>query len=109
MPECPVCGDKGLVRVRFESGEPDRFGICLCEWGERLRVARNGRHATNPLWQAVAAQRGIPLEAVVPLESLYDPEELAPLFPALAPPAPPAETLEAALIAAGRTRRRGRR
>jgi hypothetical protein len=103
---CAVCNDKGLVRVRYKSREPDAYGLCLCPTGRGLYDTTNARHVTNPLWHAVAAQRGIPIDAVVPIETLYDDAELAAMFPTRAPEAhQPA--LEDALIAVGKTKRRG--
>jgi hypothetical protein len=101
---CPVCNDKGLSRVCYRNGEPDDFAICLCDAGRVLRTTRNARRTTNPLWHAVAAQRQIPIDAVHPLEDLYDAAELAVLFPYGTAPAR-ADTLNA-LIAVGKTKRK---
>lgn len=37
------CGDKGLLRIRYESGEPDDLAICTCRHGQYYR-ATYARH-----------------------------------------------------------------
>lgn len=35
---CPCCGDLGLIRVNYRSGEPFDIAICDCRHGEPFRI-----------------------------------------------------------------------
>jgi hypothetical protein len=75
---CPVCGDQGVLRVRYRDKSPDDFGVCLCAAGQALRVTKNARKDTDiPLWFLWAAQRGIPGARICRIEELLDRKELA--------------------------------
>ena len=73
---CPICGDCGVVRVRYRDGSPDDFGICLCAAGARLRRLRRVAQET-PLWQAWAARERVNPDAMAMVEELLDEAELA--------------------------------
>lgn len=73
---CPICGDRGVVRVRYRDGSPDDFGVCRCAAGERLRQLRRAAQVT-PLWQAWAARERVSPDAMVMAEDVLDEEELA--------------------------------
>ncbi len=34
---CPTCLNRGAVRVRYRSGEPDDLALCRCTLGRNLR------------------------------------------------------------------------
>jgi hypothetical protein len=76
---CPICGDKGLVRIRYHSGDPDDFGVCRCETGQWYRDDRNavGRPTGYPRWMIWAAQTQVPHERIALVEELLDDDELA--------------------------------
>ena len=76
---CPVCGDKGVVRIRFEDGSTDAFGVCRCEVGQRMRHQRNaiGKPCEVPLWHIWAAREQVPLDQIHMLEELVDERDLA--------------------------------
>lgn len=83
MTPCPVCGDKGVCRVRYHDGAPDDYGVCRCAAGQALRDDRNaGVHTGYPLWMAWAARRGINQEHVGMVEDLLGIEQLATIPPA---------------------------
>lgn len=104
---CPVCADKGLVRISYRSGEPDEFALCLCAAGAAWRNDRNAGRQTFPLWHLWAAREEVEQERVGPIEEFYESDELARMFPHLsAPAAAVASSLnENAVIEAVRQRR----
>lgn len=76
---CPLCGDKGVMRVRYHDGSPDAFGLCRCAIGLQMRSDRNavGRHTGIPLWWIWAAQAKVDHSQVFHVEELLDDQELA--------------------------------
>lgn len=75
---CPVCGDKGVVRVRYRDDSPDEFGVCLCAVGVVLRNDKNaGKRVGYPLWLPWAAREQVDLTRVLMVEQLLDDAELA--------------------------------
>lgn len=76
---CPVCGDKGVMRVRYHDDSPDAFGLCRCEVGLRLRSDKNavGRSTGMPLWWVWAAEHQVNHAQVFNVEELLSDEELA--------------------------------
>jgi hypothetical protein len=86
---CPVCGDKGLVRIRYEDGSPDDFGVCRCAVGQTMRNTRNGGRETGySLWEVWAAREQVDPKQICLVEDLLEPHELAripaPTAPAVA-------------------------
>jgi hypothetical protein len=71
---CPLCADRGLVRVRYHDGAVDDFGICLCLAGQRYRSDPNVGY---PMWQLWAAREQVDLAHVWMVEDLLDEAELA--------------------------------
>lgn len=104
MARCAVCGDKGLVRVKYHGGEPDEFALCLCASGMAWRNDQNTGRQTYPLWHVWAAREQVEHDRVGPIEDFYEPEEIAGMFPAPLP-SPRTELHENAIIAAVKTRR----
>jgi hypothetical protein len=100
---CQHCGDKGIIRLCYHSGDPDDFGICLCAAGQAWRVGENCGRKTNPLWHVWAAIKGIAHERIVMIEDWAEPEDIARMFPAYR--AAMSEPVDDVLLAAGRTRR----
>lgn len=84
---CPICGDRGIVRIRYRDKSPDAYGLCLCEVGERWRHAENAGRPTNPAWHLWAARRGIPHDQVFPVEELLEEHELETIPRSAASPA----------------------
>lgn len=102
---CQVCGDKGLVRQKYHSGEPDEFALCLCAAGQAWRNETNAGRQTFPLWHMWAAREQVAHERIGPIEDFYEPAEIARMFPGLTAPAAAAQLNENAIIAAVRTRK----
>lgn len=74
---CPLCDGKGVVRVKYESGEPDDFGVCVCGIGRQMLETRNaGRDTSFALWQVWAAKEQIDPETIFDLTDLLPPELL---------------------------------
>lgn len=75
---CQICGDRGVLRMRYRDGSPDDYGVCQCEPGQVLRNDRNADKATGySLWMLWAAARGITYERVCLIEELLEDAELA--------------------------------
>ena len=76
---CPVCADRGIARIRYHSGDPDDFGVCLCAAGRPYRSERNGAGDLTPygLWQVWAARAQVDPGRVFMIEELLDDAELA--------------------------------
>jgi hypothetical protein len=105
---CTVCGDKGIVKVCYEDGTPADYAVCLCPASAWYRSDVNaGKHTGSYGWQVWAAREQIQPDCVFGLEDVYEPSELATMVLA-ALKEPTAETREAALIAAGKTKKRTR-
>jgi hypothetical protein len=74
---CGMCGDKGIVRVRYESGESDDFGVCVCTVGRALLVTHNAW--TEPgiaLWEVWACREQVPVEQMFDLADLLPAQKL---------------------------------
>lgn len=69
---CPLCGDRGVIRVRYHDGSPDDFGICRCARGLELRAPSHG----YPLWWVWAARKRVAHERVFYVEELLEDDEL---------------------------------
>lgn len=76
---CPVCGDKGVVRVRYRDDSTDDFGVCLCGIGQGLRHDRNalGKALNYFLWHIWAAREQVELSRMFMVEELLTDDELA--------------------------------
>jgi hypothetical protein len=76
---CPVCGDRGVMRVRYQDGSLDDFGVCLCSAGMALRNDRNAvwKPLGYPLWHVWATREQVDLSRVLMVEQLLDEGELA--------------------------------
>lgn len=86
---CPICGDKGMVRVRYRGGEPDEYGVCRCAEGQHLRIVTGKRNGPGwPAWTWTAVARGIPFEQVFMVEDILDEEDLARIPTAPSPTEP---------------------
>jgi hypothetical protein len=70
---CPICVDRGIVRVRYRDGSPDDFGVCRCVMGLRYREERDG----CAVWMLWAAREQVPHEQVFLVEELLEDDELA--------------------------------
>lgn len=108
--DCPVCLDRGIVRVNWADA-PDDYAICICGTGLELRVDRNSKAGVYPLWHLWCAREGVSQDRVFLLEDVLTPEEIAARsIPADDPePPPPVLSRDDALLQAGRTRFAGRR
>jgi hypothetical protein len=102
---CATCADRGIVKANW-SNAPDDYAICLCDVGHVYRNDGNGGKRTGFCgWQIWASQNGIDPSRIFLLEEVLTPEELAdrgfqkPSKSRLA-------DREAALLAAGKARRR---
>lgn len=98
---CPHCGDKGMIRVPW-SDAPDDFAICLCAVGMLMRDDRNaGKRTGYALWQVWAYREQIDPSRVFLIEEILTPAELLERgFGAV-----PVANREAALLAAGKSKR----
>lgn len=85
MSPCPVCGDRGLVKVCYQDEkDPETtcdFAICLCAVGQRFRRQSELKpDGPFPLWRFWAAENGIDEARIDMLEEFYDDEELRARF-----------------------------
>lgn len=71
---CPLCHGKGIVRVRYEDGSPDEFGVCRCDVGQRLRLAKTavGKKASHALWHVWATREQVQPSRVAMVEELLE-------------------------------------
>jgi hypothetical protein len=68
---CSLCGDKGMVRVRYESGDTDDLAICRCPVGVRMRTTQNaGRETGYALWEVWASREQIDPDRIFLIEDL---------------------------------------
>jgi hypothetical protein len=74
---CPSCDGHGVFRIGYTDGSASDYAICLCDAGERMRIAKNHGIPVTPHWQIWAHRQGIALEQVAPMEDLLTDEELA--------------------------------
>jgi hypothetical protein len=83
---CPICHDKGIVRIRYENGAPDDFGVCRCQTGLTMRHARSavGRPVAHALWEVWAAREQVDHARIAMVEDLLTDADLA-RIPALEP------------------------
>lgn len=98
---CPVCAGKGLVRLNWADAA-EEYAVCLCDVGQALRSTQNYQAIVVPLWQVWAAREHVDPSRIVMLEDVLTVEELAERGFRVAPDA---DTREAALLAAGRSKR----
>jgi hypothetical protein len=103
---CSTCQDKGLVRVNWQDADPD-FAVCLCATGLSLRVDRNYTAAVSPRWHVWCAREQVDPSRVWMLEDILTPQELAERGFGVAPDVRVPDR-EAALLAAGKTRKGAR-
>lgn len=102
---CTTCGDKGLVRLPWtENPEEDQFALCLCAAGMVWRNDQNAGRTTYPLWMIWAAQNQVQHDRIVRVEDVLTPDELITRGLRVAPQTA-ATDREAALLAAGKTRK----
>lgn len=101
---CQVCADHGMVKLNW-SDAPTEYGICLCQIGRELRISRNVRSKVTPLWQVWAAREQVDPSLVWMLEDVLTPAELTELGFHGVVGEPSAESREAALMAAGKSKR----
>jgi hypothetical protein len=97
---CPVCADKGLVRLPWDDDAEPGIGVCLCAAGQALRVNRNMGREVLPLWRVWCAREQVDPARVYLLEDVLSAEELAEA--GLAQPKAAQQDREAALLAAAR-------
>lgn len=101
---CQSCADLGMIRVPWADA-PANFAICLCLAGLEMRQTRNANKETGfALWQVWAAREQVDPSRVFLLEEILTPAELAERGFAL-PAQPTALAREAALLAAGKSKR----
>jgi hypothetical protein len=101
---CEVCHDHGVVKLNWSDAPPE-YGICLCPFGLELRIARNVHRAVTPLWQVWAAREQVDPSLVWYLEDVLTPAELAERGFQSGTVEASAESREAALMAAGKSKR----
>ena len=102
---CQSCADLGMIRVPW-SDAPDDFAICLCEAGQSMRRSWNPDEDRSrfAVWQLWAAREQVDPSRVFFLEEVLTPQELAERgFDRSATPT--AVAREAALLAAGKSKR----
>lgn len=103
---CQYCGDKGIIRMKFHSGEQDQFALCLCAAGLAWRCDTNAGRQTHPLWHVWAAREQVAHDRIGLIEEWNDEAELRALFPFYrSEPDAAALPDEDVLLAAGRQRR----
>jgi hypothetical protein len=97
MNDCQQCGDKGVIRIRYEDGSPDDFAICVCHTGRWMRSTTNGvgRHSDVPNWQLWAAVNHVDPEHIGLAEEFLEPEEMAIRFPDLSTERQPTSSVDA--------------
>jgi hypothetical protein len=93
----------GVIRVPW-SDAPDDFAICLCRAGAEMRNGRNVKQTEFALWQLWAAREQIDPSRVFFLEEVLTPQELSERGFSM-PARPTAVAREAALMAAGKSKR----
>jgi hypothetical protein len=101
---CEVCADHGVVKLNW-SDAPVEYAICLCPFGLELRVSRNVRSQVTPLWQVWAAREQVDPSLVWMLEDVLTPAELAERGFQRGVGEASAQSREAALMAAGKSKR----
>jgi hypothetical protein len=75
---CPVCGDKGMIRVKYRDGAADDFAICLCAVGVRMRTDTNTWKATGyTLWMVWAAKEQVDTDRIYYAEDILEPDVVA--------------------------------
>lgn len=63
---CRLCGDKGVLRIRYHDATPDDYGVCLCPRGLRLRASLD----------TLAAALGVPAAQLGVVEALLEADEI---------------------------------
>lgn len=103
---CRSCGDKGIIRCPYtDNPDEDLFALCLCPTGQTMRTTRNaGKETGYALWQVWCAREQIDPSRMYLMEEVLTAQELAERgfqAPGKAQP----QSREAALLAAGKTRK----
>jgi hypothetical protein len=102
---CPACGEKGVLLVRYESGDPDEYAVCLCPVGQTMRTTRNaGRETGFALWQVWAAREQVDPMRMFALEDIFTGDELRAWGFGIATATTRSDTRESALLNASRKR-----
>lgn len=100
---CQSCADVGMIRVPWADA-PDDFAICLCDAGLAMRDSRSRKDVSYALWELWAAREQVDPSRVFLLEEVLTPQELAER--GFSMPAKPTQVArEAALLAAGKSKR----
>lgn len=103
---CPVCDGHGIARVGYEDGTPDDFAVCLCPAGIWFRSNLNAGKPTDGYgWQVWAAKYQIAPDRLHLVEDIATPSELAEKGLSTTGKGPQGADREAALLAAGRSRK----
>lgn len=93
MSWCPLCGNKGVIRIRYQTSDDCDYGICLCAKGLPLRKNM----------EALAAKLGIFAESIGYVEQLLDAEDFPPGMASA--PKPIADIAEAGRVGGGKKAR----
>ena len=101
MSECAMCGGFGLVVLNWRDA-PHDYAVCLCAAGQSMRLERNHDKPVTPLWAVWCAREGIAPSRMYLLEEALTVDELREAGIAPTAAATPAESREAALLAAGK-------
>lgn len=91
-----LCGDRGILKIQYETGEPFDIAICRCPRGLRLRVW----HVKHPTFIAEAWQIDPGHHRIAYLEDFEDTVEPAPQVGA---------HYDAAYMVAGQVEKKARR
>lgn len=76
------CQGSGVIRIRYQDGSPDEFGVCLCPIGLDMRSESNGGKRTGyALWQVWAYRQQVDPAHVGMIEEFLDELELRAMFP----------------------------
>jgi hypothetical protein len=98
---CPVCADKGLVRLPWDDDAEPGIGVCFCSAAAWYRSNKNaGKTVSVYGWQVWCAREQVDPARVYLLEDVLSAEELAEA--GLAQPKAAQQDREAALLAAAR-------
>lgn len=101
---CTTCNGKGLAVANWDGSPPD-YAVCLCPMGVQMRTDVNGGKQTGfALWQVWAYTNQVDPSRIFLLEEVLTPAELA-ARGLVAAQQQGGHSREAALLAAGKTRR----
>lgn len=102
---CESCADKGLIKTNWADAPTAHYAVCLCAVGQAWRCDENAGKRVEPHWVVWAYEHQVPLENMWLIEDVLSPAELAERGLSSPSTPPPAAAREAALMAAGRTRK----